>query len=805
MRTHLFVLVASLMLIAAPARADLTGGAPTADIFMWQGMQQHFVQNGMPCRGRTALAVSQTAVCYVAPDDTLRCAGRIGSKNFGDRFTDAGMTGVEQILLSPRRQTLPFPWFFYGPRTGLCVKKHDGSAWCRGSYNADGQYGNGTTSSSSDFTRWGCSNDLVAIGTGNWDQICALDHSGFVTCAGKSYGTRPAFTPGANHESFWVDPAGTLHTDDRDTFRASNGRSDCRVHPRSPAQVICHPKPNGSLECRQFPSRPDDLECLGKTPWFFGPNDSDLWGPDPSIAPLIVDGGTIRKQYPGVGICGGIPDPFSDDDFAMSLSCWLAVDGKVRCLCRGPANQPAGVLELFENLSIVAMATDPWSETVCAVDKDGALWCLGENEFGKLGTGSDDDVPSETRVQDAGSVRTGCEAPPAPPTPLPPPAPTGSCPCPGLTRLSFTTREGTGNCGLTRETGSTSNEPLACGGLYFGGGDNAVPLPVQQPDQSRIVFSASACTASGGLTLGPRSEADEGRLHCSEAGCIFGAPVPVVVGDTPPVSSCLVNVLSAPATGTANCATGVMNVDLSIDSRVYLTGDSYTDPKSVIPGVQPCPVCAPSLPGQECPGSDACGTCCHGGPNHLKPCTPGSSELGEAFPTSQDCPPEPTSYLATIPASFRLTTGTLTWTASRPTNDSGSTAGAQRRVFSGYCRDMALPGGTGSFDANSMAGFQSKRCWQNGMAVGSPCSEADNSAETCEQRTQGAFGPNGGAVRTIRVFGVGAGAIHDGQPHAATLGAIFSLAPTFENTLDAADNLPGPAAVSLQGDVQLLP
>jgi hypothetical protein len=104
-----------------------------------------------------------------------------------------------------------------------------------------------------------------------------------------------------------------------------------------------------------------------------------------------------------------------------------------------------------------------------------------------------------------------------------------------------------------------------------------------------------------------------------------------------------------------------------------------------------------------------------------------------------------------------------------------------------------------------MAGDQSKKCWENGMAVGSACSEAHNRAETCEQRTVGAFGPNGGAIRTIRVFGARAGAIHDGQPHGATLGAIFSVAPTFDSTVDAADDLPGPAAVSLQGDVQLLP
>src|SRR5262245_58120019 len=99
-------LVAFVALAASPARAVLTAAGPTWDHFMWQGMQQEFVRpDGTHCRGRTSLAVSQNAVCYVAPDDTLRCAGTVYGKKFGPHFTDAGMSGVEQILLSPTRKT----------------------------------------------------------------------------------------------------------------------------------------------------------------------------------------------------------------------------------------------------------------------------------------------------------------------------------------------------------------------------------------------------------------------------------------------------------------------------------------------------------------------------------------------------------------------------------------------------------------------------------------------------------------------------------------------------------------------------
>jgi len=135
------------------------------------------------------------------------------------------------------------------------------------------------------------------------------------------------------------------------------------------------------------------------------------------------------------------------------------------------------------------------------------------------------------------------------------------------------------------------------------------------------------------------------------------------------------------------------------------------------------------------------------------------------------------------------------------TNDTGSTASSDTRTFSGYCRDKALPGGTGSFDADAAAGGQFKQCWENAMAVGTPCSESDNGAESCEQRTQGAFGPNGGANRTIQVIGNSMSIL--AGPSVGTLVSIFSIPPTFDGTIDSAGDLPGPGAVSLVGTANL--
>ena len=75
----------------------------------------------------------------------------------------------------------------------------------------------------------------------------------------------------------------------------------------------------------------------------------------------------------------------------------------------------------------------------------------------------------------------------------------------------------------------------------------------------------------------------------------------------------------------------------------------------------------------------------------------------------------------------------------------------------------------------------------------------------CVQRSAGAFGPAGGGARTITETGSPAGDLTDGAPHASTLASIFCIQPTFNATVDAAGDLPGPGAVTLQGQAQLLP
>jgi hypothetical protein len=126
---------------------------------------------------------------------------------------------------------------------------------------------------------------------------------------------------------------------------------------------------------------------------------------------------------------------------------------------------------------------------------------------------------------------------------------------------------------------------------------------------------------------------------------------------------------------------------------------------------------------------------------------------------------------------------------------------SQNNVFCGYCRDInALGSGCFEGDPNGACPPSSapRACTSNAN-----CTNA--AFPDCQQRDAGAFGPAGGAAHTINVTGSPAGNMTDGNGHASTLVNIFCIQPTFNATVDAAGDLPGPGAVSLPGQAQLLP
>jgi hypothetical protein len=336
---------------------------------------------------------------------------------------------------------------------------------------------------------------------------------------------------------------------------------------------------------------------------------------------------------------------------------------------------------------------------------------------------------------------------------------------------------------VTNQTGSPILS-LACGGLYIGGGGNAVPLPITVPDQGSTVTSITDCDpVTGALTLSGASAAETGsNRNCSTAGCFFGPPLPIPNAMTPPTSTCVINTVAVDASGTASCDDGSQSLDLPLNSQVFLTGDTLL----AEPGIQPCPLCPDSGPNAFA---------CLGGANDGLPCTPGSSDLGNSYPTSHDCPPFISLDVGTLPIAFALTTGTAAATA--------VTLGNQEGVFCGFCRDVTA-GGSHCFEGDS-----SVACPPGSTPVHTarPCDSSadcpDPDYPDCQQRDSGAF--SRGAARGISTTGSPAGAcLADGTPHASTLVSLFCIPPTFEPTVDTTGNLPGPGAVSLPGTVGVL-
>jgi len=384
------------------------------------------------------------------------------------------------------------------------------------------------------------------------------------------------------------------------------------------------------------------------------------------------------------------------------------------------------------------------------------------------------------------------------------------------TRLSFTTGIGSGNCGTVQLSNGLLSKNLACSGLYTGGGGNTVPLPYNVPDQGTSLTAVTSCTTgTGALVLGNLTSAQTGSIrNCTSVGCLFGPPLPIPNATSTPTSVCVVNVVATNASGTANCTTGASHLSLPLSSVLYLDGDLFP----AAPGIQVCPVCnktcnagtnlnGPCNSDADCPSAGA-GSCagtnkCHGGANDGLACTPADSLLGttNSFPTSHDCPPPAVNNIGSLPIAFDLTTGTTSRTA---VNNGTS---AQNNVFCGYCRD----GFTGPTGGGCFAGDQTAICPTPRPAAPIACTPATQATDCpaaypdCVERTGGAFGPGGGGARTITETGAPAGNMTDGAGHASTLASIFCIQPTFNATVDAAGDLPGPGAVTLSGTAQLLP
>jgi cysteine-rich repeat protein len=321
-----------------------------------------------------------------------------------------------------------------------------------------------------------------------------------------------------------------------------------------------------------------------------------------------------------------------------------------------------------------------------------------------------------------------------------------------------------GTCGSAiREDGSLFKN-LFCGVVYLGGGSyNYAPVVLPEVTSVLGVVASTCDAATETFVLGPTTAAETGSQNtCTAAGCLFGPPVAVPY-PTAAYSVCLVLKRPLDASGTATCG-GAASIAFPIEAGIYLTGDTATDPSGTIPGTQPCPLCQ--------------GGSCVGGPNNGMSCTAQTSVPNPSYPTSSDCPPDPGDLFSSVPVGATVTTGVATAEA--------KASGGQARVFCGYCRN-----GDGD------------------LSFANPPVECDSDAEcggtyeSCQQRTNGAFGPGGSSVKTITLNGTAPGCLADMMPQPGTMVGGFCLEPTFLGILDTTADLPGPGVTGLEGSIQL--
>ena len=213
-----------------------------------------------------------------------------------------------------------------------------------------------------------------------------------------------------------------------------------------------------------------------------------------------------------------------------------------------------------------------------------------------------------------------------------------SGPCP--TGLTFTA-DGpavdldTGFSGLTHNANVPTNGKLTLAVSGCAGasqptcGECTVTGPL--PNSGGITFDNQRCSDATWIPC-------DGNGDCTTAGatgpCVFffGAPLPLVAGG---VSTCVVNEINGPVSGTINLDDGTSSTHIPLRSHVHFVGTP----------LHPCPICK----------SD--GTC-NGGSRATLPCsTQGTGIHGDV---TLDCPPD--NLTGTLTIDLALTTGTQTRT-----------------------------------------------------------------------------------------------------------------------------------------------
>jgi hypothetical protein len=326
--------------------------------------------------------------------------------------------------------------------------------------------------------------------------------------------------------------------------------------------------------------------------------------------------------------------------------------------------------------------------------------------------------------------------------------------------FDFTTATGVGNCGVYKDGSNGTIGTLGCGGLDIGGGNVTTPVPEgPTPDGATYRLHITGQASANVFTLGAEPTAGS-DFDCTNTGCHFGPPLPIVNGGT---STCVVNTHSVPASGTVDVSTGDASLNVTLSSKILLVGDiqdSMSHP-------QVCPVCS----------SGTCTT----GTNHGMACT-STNSTG----LSRDCPPGAAADEGTC------TNGT----------NGGkfchiSTQGTDCPGGDGVCGPPVDLGAPLAVDLTPL---------KTGMVI----KTSDGAGQFCTDQSnnhhQGCF--NHTNCRSIEEDGIPAGALTETVAKNATLASVFCVPKTNNILVDnVAAGLPGPGATTLSGTMKydLLP
>ncbi|TMB48316.1 MAG: hypothetical protein E6J56_25265 [Deltaproteobacteria bacterium] len=455
------------------------------------------------------------------------------------------------------------------------------------------------------------------------------------------------------------------------------------------------------------------------------------------------------------------------------------------------------------------------------------------------------------------------------------------CTCAGGTpsQMTFTTGLRTGACGHLASDTNPNFFTLQCAGLYVGGAGVGVPLPFAIPTNSTTVTNVTACAGTS-LTLSGTTPAEAGNnrcsggsnhngscttnadcpggkcnfLICTNAGCLFGPPLPLPNGAhlNAATSTCVINTITGNGSGTGDCNAGtITNYSLPLSSDIFLAGDLLamrcvggTTPGATCAAGGGCGTVAPgSCPGGTCVndngrctdnGAACCSdadcntgagaTCetgaCSGGTNNGNGCItsadcPGGGQCRTFIqpcpicePTSHKCNGGPNDALACTPVSTP-DDGDYPTSHECPPNTSLS-IGALPIALHNDTGTISLTAQNKTDQNNVFCGYCKNKftnAFRNPFVA---CNTNTDCASftgftSCGQRTSGAFS-SADIARTIYETGLPAGPLTTGGPAVhQILVSIFCIPPTFSPAVDAAADLPGPGAVAFDGSVVMTP